>query len=417
MKKVFAALVIVCMGLTAFGQRSNINSAYMSLKNKEYQEALKYINEAVNDPSTKDDPKAWMYRGNIYMAMQNDPGYKEDSPYKEAVSSYLKVVELKPNYEEQQVNTALYNGAFYYYQEALESFNSEDFGKAYNLAGQTVYIGNLDGGKRFEKYPSLDTIVAVAQTIQAMSAYNQNDFEKAEPALIIVKDNPIESREDIYLLLAELYRKNEQNKKELAILTEARQKYPSNTNIRNLEINYYVRTKQQDLLIKKLEEAVASEPDNALYRYNLGKAFMGMAFPEDNSEIVEDKYKMFVLNAEKGYLKAIELAPSNVSYHYDMGVLYYNQAAKITNKMNDLGRSDEDDKLYKELETVRNGLFAKALPELQQVYDAFKTEPSSLSTEEKVLYQSTLVSIYEIYARQNKAEKAAEVKADLEALK
>ena len=82
MKKI--TLIAAGIGITfsSFGQKQNIQSANNMLKEKDYDRALEYINLAANDPSTKDDPKTYFVKGNIYMNMQSEPKYKDSYPYR-----------------------------------------------------------------------------------------------------------------------------------------------------------------------------------------------------------------------------------------------------------------------------------------------------------------------------------------------
>ncbi|MCB0697449.1 MAG: tetratricopeptide repeat protein, partial [Chitinophagaceae bacterium] len=368
MKNTLLVLAAALSVTAGYAQKKNIQSASNSLKYKEYKEAMEYIEEAVKDPSTKDDPKAWLVRGSIYLSMDQDPGYTDKGYYKEAITSYKKVVELKPNYETDAVNNGLMYGAYKCYNTAVMSYNAKKWDDAYNDAKQTVEIHDMDGGKRFSN-KGFDTVASGALVIQAYSAFYSGQVDKALPVLEALKSNPIEGNNaNTYLIIADAYKKKGDQAKELATLEEAKAKFPNNTNIRNEELNYYIRTNQQDKLIAKLQEAVTSEPENAVYQYNLANAYTNMAFPkksDGSSDTQPGDYKDLVMKAEKGFEKAISLDPDNVGYHYDMGVLFFNQASQVTEQMNLItGTTPEDDKKYNDLKAIRDGLFEKAFPHL-----------------------------------------------------
>lgn len=414
MKKFIMFLGAVAIVTSGFAQKKNIQSASNSLKFKEYNEAVKYIEEAVKDPSTKDDAKAWFVRGSIYLAMDQDPGYAGKNYYNQVVESYKKVLELKPKYEPQAVASGLIYAAYKSYNASVKSYNSKQFDDAYAAAKQTVDIHDMDGGKLAEGNKGFDTVAAGAMIIQAYSAFYNNKPDVALPVLLKLKDNPIEGNANVYLIISDVYKKKGEFDKQLAIIEEAKTKYPKNPNIRNEELNYYIVTKQQDKLIQKLEDAVNSDPENAVYQYNLANAYTNLAFPKDatgKSGPKPENYDELISKAEKGFEKAVSLAPDNVGYHYDMGVLYFNQASQVTEQMNQVtGTSAEDDKKWKELETVRNGFFDKAFPHLEKVYQAYEPKVKSLNADDKFIYQSALAAMREIYARENKLDKAAEMK-------
>ncbi len=421
MKNTLLVLVSVLTITTSYAQKKNIQSASNSLKYKEYSEAVKYIDMAINDPSTKDDAKAWLVRGAIYLSMDQDPGYANEGHYKEAVKSYMKVISLKSNYETDAVNSGLMYGAYKAYNSSVGSYNAKKWEEAYESAKLTVDIHEIDGGKRFAN-KGFDTVAAGALMIQAYSAFYDSKPDKALPVLEKLKSNPIEGNNaNTYLIIADVYQKKGDFAKELVTLEEAKMKFPNNANVRNEELNFYIRTKQQDKLIKKLEDAVSAEPGNAVYQYNLANAYTNMAFPKDATGKATSKpenYTELVAKAKKGFEQAIALDPENVGYHYDMGVLYFNQASKVTEDMNLItGTTPEDNKKYDALKKIRDGLFAKAFPHLEKVYIAYEPKVSSLDEDNKFVYKSAIAAMREIYARQDKLDKAAELKKKFDEVK
>lgn len=416
MKKLLLALCALMVLTNSYAQKKNIQSASNSLRNKEYKEAVDFIEQAIKDPTTKDDPKAWLTRAQIYAAMDQDPGYADQKYYKQALESYLKVVELKPTYETEQVNQGLLYAAFKSYNNSVVAYNKKEWDDAFNNAKGTVDIYNLQDGKRFAGNKGFDTVAASAMVIEAYSAFYGEQIEKALPALEKLKNNPIEGNANVYLVIADAYKKLGKQDKELATIEEAKKRFPNNPNIRNEELNFYMRTKQQDKLLQKLEAAVAEEPENAMYQYNLANAYTNMAFPKEGPKPAN--YNELITKAEAGFTKALAIEPDNIGYHYDMGVLYFNQASKVTDEMNAVtGTTAEDDKKWKALETQRNALFDKAFPHLEKVYVTYEPKVSELDADNKFIYQSSLAAMSEIYARQNKLDKAAEIKKKIQASK
>ena len=133
MKHLLLVLAALLMMTAGYAQKKNIQSASNSLRNKEYQDAMNFIEQAIKDPSTKDDPKAWLTRAQIYAAMDQDPGYADKGYYKQALESYLKVVELKPAYETEQVNQGLLFGAFKSYNNSVIAYNKKQWDNAFSI--------------------------------------------------------------------------------------------------------------------------------------------------------------------------------------------------------------------------------------------------------------------------------------------
>lgn len=418
MKKVVAVFAATILLTTAFAQKKNIQTASNSLRNKEYQEAVKYIDLAVNDPSTQDDPKAWLKRGEIFLAMDSDPGYADKGYYEEVVKSYMKVLELKPGYETNAISSGLIYGAYKAYNKSVKQYNAKNWSTAYNAAKMTVDIHSKVDGKNFVGNTSFDTVAAGAMTIQAYSAFYDNKPEQALTVLEKLKENPIEGNANTYLIITDAYRKLGNTTKELATIEEAKAKYPKDKNIRNEEINYYIRTNQQDKLIKKLEAAVATEPENPIYQYNLANAYTNLAFPKDNEGKSMPKPSNFdelIAKAEAGFEKALAVSPDNMGYHYDIGVLHFNQAAEVTEEMNNV--PTEDDKTYNELKAKRKTMFDKAFPHFEKIYTTFEPKISELDTDNKNIYIGALTAMKEIYARRDMMDKANELKQKIDAVR
>lgn len=418
MKKFVLAVAALSIVTAADAQKKNIQSASNSLKYKEYKEAIEYIDQAIKDPSTQDDPKAWMVRGDIYLTMDQDPEHAEKGHYKEAVSSYIKVAELKPTYETDRVNSGLVYGAYKAYNASILASNAQKYDEAYDNAVLTIQIQGLDGGKRFADNKKLDTLASDALMIQAYSAYNAGQYDKALPVLEQLKNDPIGGNANVYLLIASLHEKKGDNPKLLAIIEEGKKRFPNNKDIRNKELNYYISTNQQDVLLKKLEEAVKNEPDNAVYQNNLANAYTKKAFPDtegDKKAARVENFEELIKMAEKAFNAAIAKDPENLGYHFDIAVLYYNHATEIVNDMNNItGTSPEDDKKYNALKAESNAIYAKALPHFEKVFVALEAKAKSLNEDEKTLFNSSAKAMREIYVRKDDLNAGKEIKARYE---
>lgn len=417
MKKSLAIAACLFITTVSFAQKQNVQSASNYLRDKEYDKAIEYIDKAVNDPSTKEDHKAWYVRGSIYMNIQQEMPAKVPSAYREAAKSYIKVVQLKPTYEKDAIDQLLIFCGLSYYNDAANAYNGKKYDEAYNLAKSAIEIHDLEGGKRLTS-KTFDTIAAQSKVIQGYSAYYSKRYDDAIPVLLSLKDGSIGNDASVYLLLADIYKTQNKNSEYMAILAEGRKQYPDNVNLRNEELNYFIRSGQQDLLLKKLEEAVAKEPNNVDLMSNLADTYSGMATPKDaqGKELPKpSNYVDLVGKAEGLYMSILKVDANNVGVNYNTGVLYYNQATDVNKQMNEIkGTSAADQKKYDALKVQREALFTKSLPYLEKTYTILEPKAGSLNSEDKFTYQSALVALKEIYVRQNKMDKSAEMKAKLE---
>jgi hypothetical protein len=80
------------------------------------------------------------------------------------------------------------------------------------------------------------------------------------------------------------------------------------------------------------------------------------------------------------------------------------------------GTSADELKKYDGLKAQREEWFNKALPYFEKVVTVYDPQAASLKGEDKNTYMSAIVAAKEIYAKQNKLEKASDYKKKLEAV-
>jgi hypothetical protein len=417
MKKAILFTAGVALSTLGLAQKQNIQSASNSLRNKEYDKAIEYINLAANDASSKDNPKTWYVKGNIYMDMQQDAKYKPQSPYREAATSYMKTATLDAKYEKENVDAMLISCAYSYYNDAVVAYNAKKYDDAITYSKTTSDIHDMEAGKRFAN-KSFDTVSAQSMIIQGYSLYYAKKYADALPVFNNLKINPVTKSANIYLALIDIFKNLNKEQDMLAMFDEARKQYPDNQNIRNEELNYYIKLGKQDVLIKKLEDAVTTDPNNAELLFNLANGYSNMAFPKDVNGKDMPKPANFLEyagKAEASYAKALKIDAENGGYNYNMGVLFYNQASEFNNKINDIkGNTAADLKKYDELKAQRDAMFDKAIPFLEKTYTVLGSKLGSLNADDKFSYQSALIALKEIYARKDDMNKSNEYKKKLD---
>jgi hypothetical protein len=209
---------------------------------------------------------------------------------------------------------------------------------------------------------------------------------------------------------------------ELAAINKARAMFPGNRNFRNLELNYYIRSGKEDVLVGKLEEAIKADPNNDEILFNLANTYQKMAFPQDNSGknlARPANYDELFGKAEDYYKRAVAAKPANADYQYNLGVLYYSVAANLNTRMNELSMSAADQAKYDAMLKERDSWFEKARIPFEAAYsmlDAKAQAGGQMSMEDKITYQKTMIGLREIYSRNNNKAKADELKKKLDAL-
>jgi len=424
MKKALLFAAILTAGTTVFAQQKNVTDAKITLEQDNDPVAAKgFIEKAILDPSTKDEAKTWFVRASIYLALFKDQAkYNMPDAYIEATRSLEQVIKLKSDFEKNVVTQNLivcaysyFNAGIVSFNEALKDNNAQKYNKAASDMKKVIEIRNIESGKRYEGNKSFDTVASTAKYVEANSYFYSNQYNEALPLLQELKNDPINKKSSVYQMLAEIYSKQNKDADFTEVLQEGRKLYPDDQQLRNTELNYYIKSGKQDELVKKLEDAVTKDPNNAELLFALAVGYNNIAFPKDDKAPKPTNYKDYADKAETNYLKAIQVSPDNAVYNFNLGALYFNEAADINGQMNKI--PDSDTKKYDLLKGDRDKLFVKATPYIEKTYSLLDPKASTLSGEDKSTYRSSMIALKELYARQNKADKAAELKKKIETYK
>ena len=133
------------------------------------------------------------------------------------------------------------------------------------------------------------------------------------------------------------------------------------------EIDIYMARKKTDVLKDKLKAAIEVAPDNEVLHMVLADIYRKTGKFED---------------AEKEYMKSLELKPDYEPANYNLGVLYYSAAKEWNDKLNSLPLKDPKTKDY---ETKSNDYFKKAVGYFETSFEVTKD-----SNTKRILRQITL---------------------------
>ncbi len=420
MKK--AILIIAAVGVTVHGmaQEKYVVSALVDANKGQYEEAKDDIDKAMANSETKDKPKALLAKAQIYNSLQSMDKYKAQNPYREGAQAAIKITQVKADYEKNTVDNILLVDGFYYYNDGVKAYNDSKFADALDLVSNTVKIHDLDGGKRFEKFSKIkafDTVYAQAYQIMAKSNYYLGKYDEALTQLVAVKNNPITRIANVYECLIDVYQKKGNTTEQLQTIQEGRKYFPDDANIRNYELNYYIKSGNEDEIIKKLEDAAVKEPNNADILFNIATTYLTMASPKEKDKPKPANVSELYAKSENAFQRTLKLAPENAVYNYNFGAMYYNQATDLNEQMNAItGTSDADQKKYDNLKTQRDGLFDKSLPYFEKAYSIYSAKETELKDDDRSTYKRTLMALQQIYSRQSKMDKAAEMKKKYESI-
>ena len=390
MKKIvlfITALLIVSIGSA---QKHNIVNASISLKDEEYTDAKKYIDEAYETESTSNLPKMWNYRAPIYLQIAlKQPSLDKDAIFK-ATEAYIKCLQrdkrdrivVRKWTSEEDVLSGLIQCGYKLFNVAIDKYNEGDY------QGSLKYYNAIFDIMPFDKEDQLKRGNITEQTIlynSFFSARKMKDNQTAKDLLQKLIDINF-NEPAIYMHMSEIYMEEQNHDKALEYLSLGREMFEDDQGLINAEINLYIQLGKTSDLIEKLGEAIAIDPENDLLYFNRATIY--------------DQQGEFN-NAEQDYKSSLELNPDGFGANYNLGALYFNSAVEITNKAN----ATSNNKEYKRLKASGEALFTKALPYLEQAY---QIEPED---------KNTLLSLKQLYYMKGDYAKSEEMKQEIANLK
>lgn len=355
--RTFLTIILAAICVVGYSQKKpKINQALSALEEGNLAEAKTIIDAAIEHEKTKDDPKTWFYRGQIYAALDtanNEPGALEES-----LAAFDKVIELDP--EQKSVNTVDFNSGqvvnvdskrqgyyAFYYNKAIEAYNAEEFGSAADNFETAYYINPSDTNAILNA-----AYAAVAEGDDARAVSN---FEKSYEAG--VRDKVI------FLQLYNYAVRDERFEEGLEIIRKGKEAYPGDIELSKYEINLLIQLDKTEEAKAGLEEAIEADPENADLYFSLGVLKEELGDKEAGME---------------SYQKALEVDPDHYNSNFNLGVAVFNEANELIKKRNAL--SYKETAKEKELTKQINEKLKVALPTWEKLYSLKSSDQTVLET-------------------------------------
>jgi tetratricopeptide (TPR) repeat protein len=152
-------------------------------------------------------------------------------------------------------------------------------------------------------------------------------------------------RPSVYISLINAYKKMEDAEMYESTLAEARNLYPENKDLLDIQLQAYLDKKDYKGALANLDEAIAKNPDKGIYHFVKGN-ILQTELKDLDAALVE-------------YKAAVELDPENSDAMYMCGLVYIDRANKITEQMNSLSLSES--RKYEALKKKQKGVFEESL--------------------------------------------------------
>jgi tetratricopeptide (TPR) repeat protein len=390
MRKGIITIVLLVITAVTFAQKHNIVNASIALRNENYAEAKTYIDEAYETESTSNEPKMWNYRAPIYLQIAlKEPALDQDAAFK-ATEAHIKCLQkdkkgrviVRKWTTEEDILAGLIQCGYKLFNVAIDKYNAEDYKgslKYYNAIFEIIPLDAEDQLKRGN---------ITRETILYNSFFSSNKMKDNTTSKDLLQQLiDINFNEPaIYIHMSNIYIEEKNTDKALEYLAFGRDMFEDDQGLINTEINLYIQLGRTSELIGKLGEAIEIDPENDLLYFNRGTIY------DQEGELA---------NAEKDYLKALDLNPSAFGANYNLGALYFNAGVETKNKANGTSNNAVYEKLKKEAEVS----FVKALPYLETAHE--------LNAEDK----NTLLSLKQLYYLNGDYAKSEEMKKLIEELK
>ncbi|MBN8703478.1 MAG: tetratricopeptide repeat protein [Bacteroidetes bacterium] len=370
-KIVLIPLVVLAMTVSLFAQKNNLNTAYSALNLKELDRAKAAIDAASVHEETKNMTKTWLYRGKIYLKIDDDKDkYKNLDPdsKEKAFEAFLTCLKLdKDKVYEKEVIPDFMASAARLSNKGMQAIANKEYDKAVR------YFYLLNQAFEFDKDNGLAQRNITKDGITYnlyLAALQTKDYATAEANLQKLIDNGYKDP-NIYIDMSQLFLLKRDTIKGLSYLEKGRMVFDDNVNLINAELAIYIAQRKTDALLEKTNKAIEINPDNEILHFIVGSVY--------------DKKKEME-KAEAAYKKAIEIRPDYGDANYNLGVMYYAKGVDWNNKANALP-PDQTAK-FKDYESKRDTEFKKAIPYLEKAVEAFPTDKSTIQALKK-MYVST----------------------------
>ncbi|HRI29109.1 MAG TPA: hypothetical protein PK239_08495 [Chitinophagales bacterium] len=405
MKNIVVLLVLAILTQFAYAQSKNMNTArnhlntYLNYDKAESKtvslekaqvaidaavEEVKAL-QAANDPKLKPNTvaKVYSYKAQIYSEMAAVPNSPMTADATEKAVEAAKIsLEADKSVSTVQ-NIQILDGArIKVFNDGITGYENGEYEKAYHSFTKAAAISDILAQRG---------LGGIDSSSIAMSAYSAQNAGKADEAiaiyerLIAMQYNDVQ----IYQQLATLYMAKGEDAKGAATIEAGKARYPASKDFLIAEINSLLKAGKQQEAVAKMEEAASLFPDNPSLYFALGSTYEGIPGMKDK--------------AESYYQKALNIKPDFFDALYNIGALFYNEAAEKVKQANELplNKQKEYDVLTKEAQA----LFSKALPFFDK---ALGVEPNDMNT---------LIALKEIHANLGDMKKSGEYKARFEGLK
>ena len=366
-------LIILCTVFTSvlMAQKHNIVNASIALKNENYSDAKKYIDEAYSNESTSNSAKMWNYRAPIYLQIAIKDSELDNDAILKATEAHIKCLQedkkgrviVRKWTNKEDIISGVVQCAYKLFNLAIEEFNAANYERAIKLYTAIFDIIPFDEENQLKRGNiSKETILFNS----FFASKKMNDNVKSKDLLQQLIDMNF-NEPSIFIHMSNIFIEEGNTDQAINYLNLGRDMFEDDQSLINTEINLYIQLGRTTELITKLSEAIELDPENDLLYFNRATMY--------------DQKGDFV-NAENDYLISLELNKSSFGANYNLGALYFNAGVETNNKANNTSNNTT----YKKLKSQAENSFSKALPFLEMAFDLDNKDKNTLLSLKQLYY-------------------------------
>lgn len=354
MKKILILLLITSLE-KIYSQNMQIQNMVNYMRNKDYEKAKAAADAAAVHESTKTSPKMWLNRGNVYRAIFIDTTEKvrslDNQAEEKALDAYINCL----TYDKDGIYKSEMRD--YFLQSASAVNKKADFFSSNKQAEEAVKCYDLV--EKALPYDAAQNLKARGITKEKLmfskfEAYKKaGDKEKTKSFANTLAENKYADPR-LYLDMVRISLEDKDTSSALSYIEKGKAIYQDNMGLIGTEIDIYLARKKTDVLKDKLIAAIAIAPTNEVLHLVLANLYKKLGAFED---------------AEKAYIKTLEVKPGYEPANYNLAVLYYSTAKEWNDKLNALPMKDPKTKEY---EAKSNEYFKKAIGYFEASYEVSK---------------------------------------------
>jgi len=290
-------------------------------------------------------------------------GYGDQKKYKEAAEVLYSAYQLDKKDQDKLFYAASYAFNAGDYDRALQYYTEL---KDANYSGEgTSYLAVNKASGKEETFNSKD---------ERDLFIKAGSHEKPRNEKIASK------RGEIYKYIAYILVDKGRVEEAKAAVEEAKKANPNDESLLMTEADVYLKMNDYANYDRVINQVLAKDPNNVILHFNLGVT-------NANAGKLEQ--------AEKYYIRALELDPTYFDALINLSELRLRADAKIVDQMNKLGNSEKDNKRYEVLKAEREKNFKFLLPYLEKAVE--------LKSDDEAV-KKTLLSVYNALEMTDKAK-------------